>query len=406
MNFATLQGLTIPEGVVTQITDASGRVIWSAVKSVPVVLQVEKITSNTYAGETTYNNEQFILLDIYPKTNGTVKVTYGGLTKTITDTSGAEEPNAQQVFFGTFNGVSDSVTTPASGELTIEGGYKSFTCATYASSSKSPTASCPCITAVNEWGDLKYIADSAFNNCTSLALTALPNSITSIGSSAFNGCTALALTSLPNSLTSIGEYAFNGCTALALTSLPNSLTSIGNSAFSGCTSLALTSLPNSITSIGNSAFNNCTSLALTALPNSITSIGSSAFNRCIGINSVVIPNNCTVISGYAFYHCDNIKSVVIPDSVIEIGENAFYLSSKTYEYSCSVGSGVTSIGSAALYNNDGTVTILATTPPTAGSNVVGGQGAATRTTVIVPKGCSSAYKAADVWSSYNIVEAS
>ena len=32
MNFATLQGLTIPEGVVTQITDASGRVLWNAVK--------------------------------------------------------------------------------------------------------------------------------------------------------------------------------------------------------------------------------------------------------------------------------------------------------------------------------------------------------------------------------------
>lgn len=34
IDFSTLQGLTIPEGVVTQITDASGRVIWSAVRSV------------------------------------------------------------------------------------------------------------------------------------------------------------------------------------------------------------------------------------------------------------------------------------------------------------------------------------------------------------------------------------
>lgn len=34
MNFATLKGLTIPEGNVTQITDASGRVLWSAVKKV------------------------------------------------------------------------------------------------------------------------------------------------------------------------------------------------------------------------------------------------------------------------------------------------------------------------------------------------------------------------------------
>lgn len=30
INFATLQGLTIPEGVVTQITDAAGNVLWSA----------------------------------------------------------------------------------------------------------------------------------------------------------------------------------------------------------------------------------------------------------------------------------------------------------------------------------------------------------------------------------------
>lgn len=34
IDFSTLQGLTIPEGVVTQITDASGVVLWSAVKEV------------------------------------------------------------------------------------------------------------------------------------------------------------------------------------------------------------------------------------------------------------------------------------------------------------------------------------------------------------------------------------
>lgn len=34
INFSTLQGLTIPEGVVTQIADASGRVLWSAAKPV------------------------------------------------------------------------------------------------------------------------------------------------------------------------------------------------------------------------------------------------------------------------------------------------------------------------------------------------------------------------------------
>lgn len=34
MNFSTLKGLTIPEGNVKQIADASGRVLWSAVKPI------------------------------------------------------------------------------------------------------------------------------------------------------------------------------------------------------------------------------------------------------------------------------------------------------------------------------------------------------------------------------------
>ena len=57
-----------------------------------------------------------------------------------------------------------------------------------------------------------------------------------------------------------GNYAFYGCTNLALTALPDGVTSIGNYAFQNCTNLALTVLPDGITSIGNSAFQNCTSL--------------------------------------------------------------------------------------------------------------------------------------------------
>ena len=38
INFSTLQGLTIPEGVVTQMADASGRVLWSAVKPATITI--------------------------------------------------------------------------------------------------------------------------------------------------------------------------------------------------------------------------------------------------------------------------------------------------------------------------------------------------------------------------------
>lgn len=217
MNFATLKNLTIPEGVVTQITDASGMVIW-AVSGGKVILEVAKFTSDTIAGETTYTGEQFILLDIYLKTNGTVSVTYGGLTKTITDTSGAEEPNAQQVFFGTFNGVSDSVVTPASGELTIEGDYYAFAEGSY-TNNKSLTKTCTCITNFISFGKITVIPDNAYGSLLELNTSVIESTIIEIPISVLRiGYLVLACNTLKTLVIKgnpiIGKSAFSGCTQL------------------------------------------------------------------------------------------------------------------------------------------------------------------------------------------------
>jgi len=55
----------------------------------------------------------------------------------------------------------------------------------------------------------------------------------------------------------IGSYAFNYCSSLTSTTIPDGVTSIGNSAFSGCSSLASITIPDSVTSIGSSAFSGC-----------------------------------------------------------------------------------------------------------------------------------------------------
>lgn len=198
INFSTLQGLTIPEGVVTQIAK-DGVVLWAlSGGSDTVILEVKKITSDTYAAETLYEGEQFILLDIYPKTNGTVSVTYGGITKTITDTSGVAEPNAQQVVFGTFNGVTHD-TTPARGELTIEGDCYAFAVGTYGQSKIIKSGvSCPCITAVKDFGKIEVILSQTFcgmmrpegNDCE-LEEIKISARISDIRVGAFIGCVRL-----------------------------------------------------------------------------------------------------------------------------------------------------------------------------------------------------------------------
>ena len=246
----------IPEGNVVKVTDESGAVIWAVKSGSKAVLQVAKQTLDTYAGETTYTGESFVAIDVYPKTNGTVKVTYGGLTKTIKDTSGAENPNAQLVYFGTLYGVSDSVTTPASGELTIEGDFNAFGCGGYCESAKNVNLGtyvyCGCITAVNDWGEVTTIPSNAFYNCSSLALTSLPSGITSIGSYAFYKCSSITLTSLPSGITSIGGYAFQYCNGLTSVVVPEGVVSVGTGAFNGCDKLANLTLPATLQTIGDS----------------------------------------------------------------------------------------------------------------------------------------------------------
>jgi predicted CoA-binding protein len=172
---------------------------------------------------------------------------------------------------------------------------------------------------------LTSIGESAFYDCTSLALTSLPAGITSIGNYAFSGCTSLALTSLPAGITSIGNSAFSGCTSLALTSLPAGITFISNYAFNRCTSLALTSLPAGITFIDDYAFEGCTSLALTSLPASLTSIDDYAFRGCTSLALTSLPASLTSIGQFAFSGCTSLAAqITLPARLSSIGNSAFF----------------------------------------------------------------------------------
>lgn len=399
IDFSILKSFTIPSGTVTQIA-IDGTVVWKLPNvGGPVVLEVEKIVSNTYAGETTYNNEEFILLNIYPKTNGTVNITYGGLTKTITDTSGVEEPNAQQVFFGTFNGVSDSVTTPTSGEVTIEGDYTMVCVGTYKVDSKALSGTyCACITGVVSFGNIKAITDGAFVNCVSLTDITIPATVSVIGgitkgggllNNPFYGCTGLQNVTIENGVKTIHAGAFSGCTGLKKVTIPKSVNELGYGNILNDSSNAFPStntsnfitidsgnihykidgnclisiyhkklvsgftnsiIPTYVTSIGGSAFLGCTGLTEITIPTSVVEIGVSAFNGT-GLTEITIPTNVKTIGGNAFANCNSLTDVTILSNSATINNSAFHLCTKLVNLSIS--NGVTSIGDSAFYGCSG-----------------------------------------------------
>lgn len=172
-------------------------------------------------------------------------------------------------------------------------------------------------TTITSFNEIKY-----FKNCTT------------IGASAFNGCSSMALTKLElPQCTSIGNYAFLNCTSMnADINLPL-LTSIGirafhNSSIAKITSLgSITSLPDGewTGSVYAGVFYGCTQLKTVILPDSLKTIGKNSFNECTLLESVTFGSNISKIGDNAFSYCSNlnIDDLNLP-LLASIGSRAFY----------------------------------------------------------------------------------
>ena len=197
----------------------------------------------------------------------------------------------------------------------------------------------------------------------------------------------------------------------------NSVTNIGSSAFSNCTGLTSVTIPNSVSSIGDGAFENCSSLSSITIPNSVTNIESGAFKGCSGLTKVIVKDigawcNISFKNGlsnplyYAkhLYSDENteITNLVIPNRVKNIGDNAFYgCSSLT---TITIPNSVTSIGYQAF---DGCICLTKIycykeEPLYIVYSVF--SGVPKNGTLHVPIGCGDAYRNADVWKEFYIVE--
>ena len=157
--------------------------------------------------------------------------------------------------------------------------------------------------------------------------------------------------------------------------------SIRDNAFYNNTALVSITIGDSVKTIGADAFGLCTGLTSVTIGNSVTYIGGDAFADCSGLSSVTIPNSVLYIGGYAFSGCTRLASVTIGCSVQELN---------------STFSGCVSLKEIYCYIKQQLVIKSHDF-----ENVPKG---ANGCTLHVPVGSGDAYRNADVWKEFNIVE--
>ena len=111
-----------------------------------------------------------------------------------------------------------------------------------------------------------------------------------------------------------------------------------------------------------------------------------------GSQAITLPMN---VPSSAFYWCYHLSEVVLLDSVKTVADNAFV---RAYNLTITIGTGLTGFtGSDVFYNDNVTMIIHATTPPTVNSSAFS---RATFIAIYVPDDSVDAYKAATGWSQW------
>lgn len=203
---------------------------------------------------------------------------------------------------------------------------------------------------------------------------------------------------LPATLRIIGGNAFQGCTNLKAIDIPENVSIIGYRAFYNCSALDSIVLPAVLDSLGTYAFYDCEALKEIVIPEGVKDINNYAFYNCNNLASVVLHGCIKSIGNYAFYGCSALTDIQLPDSLLSIGANAFRSCSALKELT--LPAKLSSIGSDAFRSVTlNKLTSLAAVPPTLGSSPF-----QNLYTVYVPAGSGAAYRAANIWKDYIIID--
>ena len=233
------------------------------------------------------------------------------------------------------------------------------------------------------------ITPYVFSFCKGLTSITIPEGITNLDLSTFFVCYDLVSVKLPESLTIINSNAFRECDDIVSIHIPSHVKYIRSGAFRDCRSLTSINIPEGVEEIGDDAFFYCNNMAAIALPESLKKIGQDAFRNCKSLSDIRIPDNVEKIGCGAFLACTKLKQITLSENLKSIGEAAFCYCSDLSTIVCKA-----QIPPRAIPCGDKTYIYSDVFHDVDKQNCK----------LYVPKGCEEAYRSAELWKDFNIVE--
>lgn len=181
-----------------------------------------------------------------------------------------------------------------------------------------------------DFSNVHAIHSYAFDGCSKLHLTTIPENITYVGERAFANINAIDDLKIENTaaFSSANEVFLESSVKSATLNIIEGLSvMIPYAMFKDCRKLkkvSFTGNTDALFKIGKSAFYN-TDIKDITIPDQTYIINDCAFAGCKNLKKVKLPDKLEYIYSNVFSHCMSLKEIDISDSVKYIGESCFNL---------------------------------------------------------------------------------